>query len=236
MRRWPWDWALAVVVIAGVDLAVWRALVGGEGRLESVAAGLSIPNPGLVLAVLALEVSLLWAAAQRGGPLAFWLGFQSLGWSYLFFYFGLFQPKSRFLPFAWTGWWTSLHPSSWSQPGGWLFDPCFGPGLLTISAVHLIAALGTAWVGALLAEIAWQLRGAGPAAMTSSPSGQVARLWAGPMKWLLGGCLCFLVAPRLLFESLKWGSYGELLQSLIPAALLIGGGCLLLATVYPRAR
>jgi hypothetical protein len=62
---------MAVIAIIAVDLAALRSTLP------------MIPNPGLVVMVLVLEVGLFRAASRRAEARAFWVGFEASGWLYV---------------------------------------------------------------------------------------------------------------------------------------------------------
>ena len=67
-RRRSLAWMMAVVAIVAADLAALRATLP------------IIPNPGLVVMVLVLEVGLFRWASRQGEARAFWVGFEASGW------------------------------------------------------------------------------------------------------------------------------------------------------------
>jgi hypothetical protein len=62
---------MIIVAIVAADLAALLATLP------------AIPNPGLALMVVILEVGLLVAVARRGAARRFWVGFEAFGWSYV---------------------------------------------------------------------------------------------------------------------------------------------------------
>ena len=62
---------MALVAVIAADLAALRACLP------------MIPNPGLVLMVLVLEVGLFRVSSRRGEARAFWIGFEVSGWVYV---------------------------------------------------------------------------------------------------------------------------------------------------------
>jgi hypothetical protein len=62
---------MAVIAIIAVDLAALRSTLP------------MIPNPGLVVMVLVLEMGLFRAAYRRVEARAFWVGFEASGWLYV---------------------------------------------------------------------------------------------------------------------------------------------------------
>src|SRR4051812_7397852 len=81
-RRRSLAWAMAVIMIIAADLAAMRAIFP------------RMPNPGLVIMVLVLEVGLFRMVSQRGAARAFWAGFEVAGWAYVI----------TAEVFAWTAW------------------------------------------------------------------------------------------------------------------------------------
>jgi hypothetical protein len=81
-QRHSLAWALAVIAFIAADLAALRAILP------------RIPNPGLVIMVLILEVGLFRMVSQRGAARSFWLGFEVAGWAYVI----------TSAVFAWTAW------------------------------------------------------------------------------------------------------------------------------------
>ena len=62
---------MAVVATVAADLAALRETLP------------NLPNPGLVVMILVLEVGLFRCASRRGEAGAFWVGFQISGWLYV---------------------------------------------------------------------------------------------------------------------------------------------------------
>jgi hypothetical protein len=62
---------MAIVAVIAMDLAALAATLP------------RIPNPGLALMVVILEVGLFRVADRRGADRAFWIGFESFGWAYV---------------------------------------------------------------------------------------------------------------------------------------------------------
>jgi hypothetical protein len=62
---------MAVIALIALDLAALRATLP------------RIPNPGLVIMILILEVGLFRLASWRGAARRFWLGFEVAGWTYV---------------------------------------------------------------------------------------------------------------------------------------------------------
>jgi hypothetical protein len=81
-RRHSLVWAMAMIAVIAADLAALRAILP------------RIPNPGLVIMVLILEVGLFRMVSQRGAARSFWLGFEVAGWAYVI----------TSAVFAWTAW------------------------------------------------------------------------------------------------------------------------------------
>jgi hypothetical protein len=73
---------MAVIMIIAAHLAAMRAIFP------------RMPNPGLVIMVLVLEVGLFRMVSQRGSARAFWAGFEVAGWVYVI----------TAEIFAWTAW------------------------------------------------------------------------------------------------------------------------------------
>ena len=73
---------MAVIALIAADFAALRAILP------------RIPNPGLVIMILVLEVGLFRLASQRGSARRFWLGFEIAGWTYVI----------TCEVFAWTAW------------------------------------------------------------------------------------------------------------------------------------
>ena len=72
---------MAVIAFIAADLAVLRAILSRIPPPGFVILG--IPNPGLVIMVLVLEVGLFRMVSQRGAARTFWLGFEVAGWTYV---------------------------------------------------------------------------------------------------------------------------------------------------------
>jgi hypothetical protein len=70
-RRCSLGWAMAVVAVIATDLAALRATLP------------RIPNFGLVVMILVLEVGLFGQASRQGAARAFWIGFEVAGWAYV---------------------------------------------------------------------------------------------------------------------------------------------------------
>lgn len=70
-RRPSLAWAMAVIALIAADLAALRATFP------------RIPNLGLVIMILVLEVGLFRMVSRRGAARAFWLGFEVAGWTYV---------------------------------------------------------------------------------------------------------------------------------------------------------
>ncbi len=70
-RRHSLAWAMAVIAVVAANLAALRAVLP------------RIPNPGLVIMVLVLDVGIFRMASQRGAARMFWLGFEVAGWAYV---------------------------------------------------------------------------------------------------------------------------------------------------------
>jgi hypothetical protein len=81
-QRHSLAWTLVAIAFIAADLAALRAILP------------RIPNPGIVIMVLILEVGLFRMASQRGATRAFWLGFEVAGWAYVI----------TSAVFAWTAW------------------------------------------------------------------------------------------------------------------------------------
>ena len=62
---------MAVIAVVAANLAALRAILP------------RIPNPGLVIMVLVLDVGIFRMASQRGAARTFWLGFEVAGWGYV---------------------------------------------------------------------------------------------------------------------------------------------------------
>jgi hypothetical protein len=73
---------MAVIVFIAADFATLRAILP------------RIPNPGLVIMILVLEVGLFRMVSQRRAARTFWLGFEVAGWAYVV----------TCGVFAWTAW------------------------------------------------------------------------------------------------------------------------------------
>jgi hypothetical protein len=73
---------MAVIAFIAADFAALRATFP------------RMPNPGLVIMILILEVGLFRMASQRGAVRTFWLGFELAGWAYVL----------TAEVFAWTAW------------------------------------------------------------------------------------------------------------------------------------
>ena len=70
-RRRSLGWAMAVIAVIAADLAALRATLP------------RIPNFGLVVMILVLEVGLFRLASRQRPVRAFWLGFEVAGWAYV---------------------------------------------------------------------------------------------------------------------------------------------------------
>ena len=73
---------MAVIAFIAADFAALRAIFP------------RMPNPGLVIMILVLEVGLFRMVSQRGVARMFWLGFEVAGWAYVI----------TAEVFAWTAW------------------------------------------------------------------------------------------------------------------------------------
>jgi hypothetical protein len=62
---------MAVIAVIAVNLAALRAMAP------------RIPNPGLVVMILVLEVGLFRMVSRGGATRWFWLGFEVAGWTYV---------------------------------------------------------------------------------------------------------------------------------------------------------
>jgi hypothetical protein len=62
---------MAVIACIAADLAALRAILP------------RIPNPGLVIMILVLEVGFFRMTSRRGAARTFWLGFELAGWAYV---------------------------------------------------------------------------------------------------------------------------------------------------------
>jgi len=63
--------SMAVVALAAADFAALRSFLP------------IMPNPGMVVMVLILEVGLFLVVARRGASRAFWVAFEVAGWVYV---------------------------------------------------------------------------------------------------------------------------------------------------------
>jgi hypothetical protein len=70
-RRHSLVWAMALIAVIAADLAALRASLP------------RIPNPGLVIMILLLDIGLFRLVSQQGAARAFWLGFEVAGWAYV---------------------------------------------------------------------------------------------------------------------------------------------------------
>ncbi len=107
-----------------------------------------IPNPGLVLMVLILEVGLFHAISRRGPARFFWIGFESVGWVYVLTCFAFDVPLWRFTHDHFK---TYFQTSPiFSSADRWLF-------ILYASVVQFVLALTGAIIGGFLGR-AWKIR------------------------------------------------------------------------------
>ena len=124
--------SMALVALIGADLAALRA--GGK----------TLPNPGLALMVVALELMLIRAIAHREKIRAEWIGFQVAGWAYVLVHWAFARSIWR-----WSGrfyLWAILDSPVFNTPRErWDY-------LLFTSCVHLVFATSFAFVGAVVAR------------------------------------------------------------------------------------
>ncbi len=120
---------MLIIAIVAADLAALLATLP------------TIPNPGLALMVVILEVGLFIAVARRGPSRRFWIGFEALGWTYVL---------AGFL-FSRSAWWLARHLFEGYVLGAKIGRPVemsqfilFGGGL------HLVLSLAVAIAGGLL--------------------------------------------------------------------------------------
>jgi hypothetical protein len=129
-------WTMAVIAIIAVDLAVLRAYFP------------AIPNPGLVLTVVVLEVGLFRGASRRGEARAFWVGFEVSGWLYVLI-------CSIFVRTAWR-----LSRALFERIflGGRpiLFPDVMNRAILFAGVLQLVISLTMALAFGLLARSAWR--------------------------------------------------------------------------------
>jgi hypothetical protein len=105
-----------------------------------------MPNPGLVIMILVLEVGLFRMVSQRGATRTFWLGFELAGWAYVI----------TCEVFAWTAW--RLARSLFE--GYVLRRPIALPVemqrfILFASSLQLLISLAVALIVGILAHSAW---------------------------------------------------------------------------------
>jgi hypothetical protein len=125
---------MAVIVFIAADLAALRAILP------------RIPNPGLVIMILVLEVGLFRMVSQRGAARTFWLGFEVAGWAYVI----------TCEVFAWTAW--RLARSIFEEyllrrPIGLPFE--MQRFILFAGSLQLLVSLAVALIVGILTRSAW---------------------------------------------------------------------------------
>jgi hypothetical protein len=126
---------MVVTAFVAADLAALRATLP------------RIPNPGLVIMVLVLEVGLFRMVSQRGAARTFWLGFEVAGWTYVV----------ACSVFAWTAW--RLARSLFE---GYVFGRPIGPPfemsrfILFAGGLQLLASFAIALTVGILTRWIWK--------------------------------------------------------------------------------
>jgi len=131
LPRAPISGLMIAVAMIAADIAALRATLP------------AIPNPGLVVMIVVLEVGLPFTVVRRGTRRAFWLGFEVFGWAYLLACLTLDRPIWRMLRAAYETY--VLGATLGGQGERWRFIGLAG-GLQSLSA------LAAALVGGLLAR------------------------------------------------------------------------------------
>jgi hypothetical protein len=215
MPRAPWDWLLAGLVVLAGDVIMLRAATRIADPIPSSIAPRLI-NPGLVAAVVLLEISLFLAASRRGLPRAFWLGFLILGCSYVLFYFGYYDPESKMTDsFSFIRMMMGSARSDRVR-ASWVIGFI---GVLDFSLTVIVSCVG-GFLGRRLWQLAYGSPGA-PFANSVRGHGWVAG-WSGVL--LSAGAL--LVSRRVGDEFAR-----TILESASPAFAVVGCGCLLVVSI-----
>jgi hypothetical protein len=131
-------WAMAVIAVIAADLAALRATFP------------RVPNFGLVLMILVLEVGLFRLASRQGAVRAFWIGFEVAGWVYVI----------KCSVFAWTVWRLSrslFESHVLKKPISLPFE--MNQFLLFAGILQLLVSLAIALSVGLLTCTVWRRRG-----------------------------------------------------------------------------
>ena len=137
MPRVPIARLMAIVAILALDFAALRATLP------------RIPNLGLVVMVVVLEVVLLSPATRRAPGRSFWLGFQAVGWAYVLAGFAWNRPLWAFDRSLFEG---SILGAKITQPGD------MNRFLLLAGVWHLVGSLAAALLGGLVASQVARIR------------------------------------------------------------------------------
>jgi len=143
---------MAVIAFIAADLAALRAILP------------RIPNPGIVIMILVLEVGLFRMVSRRGVARTFWFGFEVAGWAYVI----------ACEVFAWTAWHLArllFQGYVLERPIGLPFE--MNQFVLFAGSLQLLISLAIALIVGILTRSAWSRWGvvrSGPEIYADRPS------------------------------------------------------------------